>query len=85
MIHLHTKIHLLSSGDSVVTSIKVKGKEHFCMVVIVMFYVLQNISPSSSCQFFKVCCQGSYQVPQVGGARGISLCTVLLLAVGGCR
>jgi hypothetical protein len=72
MIHLRTKFHLLSSGGSVVTGIKVKGKENSYMTVIVMFYILQSISPSSSCLFFKVYCQGSYQVPQVSGARVIS-------------
>jgi hypothetical protein len=72
MIHLHTKFHLLSSGGMVVTSIKVKGKENFYVTFIVMFYVLQNISPSSSCLFLGVYCQGPYQVPQVSGARVIS-------------
>jgi len=72
VIRLSTRFHLLGSGGSVVTSIKVKGKEHFCMTVMMMFYILQNIFFSSSYLFFKVCCQESYQVPQVIGARDIS-------------
>jgi hypothetical protein len=61
MIHVRTTFHLPSSGGSLVTSIKVKGKESFCMtviiiiiIIIILFYVLQNISPSRSSLFFKV-------------------------------